>query len=119
MILRLHNLTIRTRSRAVYLGIKRLKLTAAEYVTLELLALADGLPTSRSEITERALRRPWRIDDRSPDQIIFSLRKKLPKDADGETLIASMRGQGYWMEPWRRELEPVEMAAGMVAGMAG
>jgi len=76
---------------------RRLNLTSAEYTALETLARADGNPVSRDRLSEAALRRPWRPEDRSVDQLVFNLRQKLPADADGGVLIQSIRGSGYWM----------------------
>jgi len=76
---------------------RRLNLTSAEYTALETLARADGSPVSRDRLSEAALRRPWRAEDRSVDQLVFNLRQKLPLDEDGGVLIQSIRGSGYWM----------------------
>ena len=76
---------------------RRLNLTSAEYTALETLARADGSPVSRDRLSEAALRRPWRAEDRSVDQLVFNLRQKLPSDEDGGLLIQSIRGSGYWM----------------------
>lgn len=76
---------------------RRLNLTSAEYTALETLARADGSPVSRDRLSEAALRRPWRAEDRSVDQLVFNLRQKLPVDVDGSVLIQSIRGSGYWM----------------------
>lgn len=76
---------------------KRLTLTSAEFTALEALAQADGKAVSRDRLSEAALRRPWRAEDRSVDQLVFNLRQKLPADAGGGLLIQSIRGSGYWM----------------------
>ena len=76
---------------------RRLGLTSAEYTALETLARAEGSPVSRDRLSEAALRRPWRPEDRSVDQLVFNLRQKLPVDEDGGMLIQSIRGSGYWM----------------------
>lgn len=89
----------------------RLNLTSAEYTALETLARAGGTAVSRDLLSEAALRRPWRAEDRSVDQLVFNLRQKLPADADGGVLIQSIRGSGYWMRapdrPIRRHADPV------------
>jgi DNA-binding response OmpR family regulator len=76
---------------------RRVNLTAAEYMALETLARANGVPVSRDRLSEAALRRPWQAEDRSVDQLVFNLRQKLPADEDGSVLIQSIRGAGYWM----------------------
>ena len=76
---------------------RRLALTPAEFAALEVLARAAGATVSRDMLSEAALWRPWRADDRSVDQLVFNLRQKLPPDEDGGTLIRSVRGAGYWL----------------------
>lgn len=76
---------------------RRLSLTSAEYTALETLARAAGAAVSRDRLSEAALQRPWRPEDRSVDQLVFNLRQKLPTDEDGSQLIQSIRGTGYWM----------------------
>ena len=76
---------------------KRLALTSAEFTALETLANASGAAVSRDKLSEAALRRPWRAEDRSVDQLVFNLRQKLPLDDSGGMLIQSIRGSGYWL----------------------
>ena len=59
------------------------------------LVLAGGRPVSRERLTEAALRRPWRPEDRSIDQLIFSLRRKLGDSEGSARMIQSVRGAGY------------------------
>ena len=74
---------------------KRIALTAAEYATIEALARAQGQVMSRDDISRAALRRQWRPDDRSVDQLVSALRQKLAPCANGHDLIESIRGSGY------------------------
>jgi DNA-binding response OmpR family regulator len=74
---------------------QRIPLTSAEFTLLEVLAMASGQAVSRDTLSEAALRRPWRPEDRSVDQLVFSLRQKLPPDEGGGALIHSIRGAGY------------------------
>ena len=74
---------------------RRIALTSAEFTLLEVLAAANGQAVSRDTLSEAALRRPWRPEDRSVDQLVFSLRQKLPPDETGGALIHSIRGAGY------------------------
>ena len=74
---------------------RRIALTSAEFTLLEVLANANGQAVSRDTLSETALRRPWRPEDRSVDQLVFSLRQKLPMDEGGAALIHSIRGAGY------------------------
>ena len=72
-----------------------LAVTAAEFAALQELVLANGQPVSRERLSETALRRPWRPEDRSIDQLIFSLRRKLNDGEGGARMIQSVRGAGY------------------------
>jgi DNA-binding response OmpR family regulator len=72
-----------------------LAVTAAEFAALQELVLAGGQPVSRERLSETALRRPWRAEDRSIDQLIFSLRRKLGDGDGGSRMIQSVRGAGY------------------------
>ncbi len=72
-------------------------LTAAEFNALAALATAAGATVSRDQLSEAALHRPWRAEDRSVDQLVFNLRQKLPLDEGGGMLIQSIRGSGYWL----------------------
>lgn len=74
---------------------KPLAITAAEFAALQELLLARGEPVSRERLSEVALRRPWRPEDRSIDQLIFSLRRKLGDGEGGSRAIQSVRGAGY------------------------
>ena len=76
---------------------RRINLTSAEFTALETLAAAAGQPVSRDRLSEAALRRAWRAEDRSVDQLVFNLRQKLPLDEGGTMLIQSIRGSGYWL----------------------
>jgi len=90
---------------------RRLALTSAEFVVLEVLASAAGAIVTRDTLSEMALRRPWRADDRSVDQLIFNLRQKLPSDGDGGTLIQSVRGLGYCLQAFEKDALPRVQAA--------
>ena len=70
-------------------------LTGAEFAALQTLLEATGAPVSRERLSEAALRRPWRPEDRGIDQLIFSLRRKLADDDRAQRLIQSVRGAGY------------------------
>jgi two-component system OmpR family response regulator len=70
-------------------------LTAAEFKALELLVQARGNPVPRERLCELALHRRLGPDDRSVDQLILSIRRKLAQEGDGQRLISSVRGAGY------------------------
>ena len=99
-VLKVGSIRIDVRCRMAHtLDGRRLALTSAEFTALEALARAAGAPVSRDALSEAALRRPWRADDRSVDQLVFNLRQKLPPDEDGGALIQSIRGAGYRLRP--------------------
>lgn len=89
---------------------KRLALTSAEFTALETLANAGGAAVSRDKLSEAALRRPWRAEDRSVDQLVFNLRQKLPQDDAGGMLIQSIRGSGYWLRAPDKVGQPMATA---------
>lgn len=70
-------------------------LTGAEFAALQSLLEAAGAAVSRQHLFETALRRPWRPEDRSIDQLISSLRRKLADGDRAQRLIQSVRGAGY------------------------
>ena len=97
-VLQVGPIRINTQHRTVHTADgRRLNLTSAEFAALETLAVAGGQPVSRDRLSEAALRRAWRAEDRSVDQLVFNLRQKLPPDEGGTMLIQSIRGSGYWL----------------------
>jgi DNA-binding response OmpR family regulator len=76
-----------------------LELTSAEWALLTALAAAPGRTVSRDALSQAVLHRPWRPDDRSIDQLVFQLRRKLGSEDVGRRLIQSVRGEGYLLVP--------------------
>ncbi|MFB2917000.1 MULTISPECIES: response regulator transcription factor [Aerosakkonema] len=73
-------------------------LTPQEFSLLYVLAQADGLPLSRSELLHRAW--PDAIDNpRTIDTHVLSLRKKLETDPRQPSLIQTVRNVGYRFNP--------------------
>jgi DNA-binding response OmpR family regulator len=70
-------------------------LSEAEYVALETLIDADGAAVSRDWLGRVALKRPLHPDDRSVDQLVLKLRRKLSATGAPERTILSARRQGY------------------------
>jgi DNA-binding response OmpR family regulator len=70
-------------------------LTAAEFAVLEVLANPVGETVFRDRLSEIVLRRPWRPEDRSVDQLIFMLRSKMSPEGEGHRFIQTVRGAGY------------------------
>jgi DNA-binding response OmpR family regulator len=84
------------RRRAVFDAAGRpVALTGAEFDALQVLLEAAGAPVTRERLSEAALRHPWRPEDRSIDQLIFNLRRKLSDGDRALRLIQSVRGAGY------------------------
>ncbi len=77
-------------------------LTEAEFAALETLLEADGNSVSREWLGRVALKRPLGADDRSVDQLVLKLRRKLALHGVVERAILSSRGLGYVIpEPTR------------------
>lgn len=70
-------------------------LTGAEFEMLLLLVKADGRIVSRDELAELCLGRPVGPFDRSIDNHISNLRKKLGATYNGGERIRNIRGSGY------------------------
>ncbi len=70
-------------------------LSEAEFTALETLLDADGAPVSRDWLGRVALKRPLHADDRSVDQLVLKLRRKLTSSGAAERTILSARRQGY------------------------
>jgi DNA-binding response OmpR family regulator len=70
-------------------------LSEAEFTALETLLDADGAPVSRDWLGRVALKRPLHADDRSVDQLVLKLRRKLSTCGAAERTILSARRQGY------------------------
>jgi DNA-binding response OmpR family regulator len=69
-------------------------LTAAEFTLLALLAAQPGQPLDRDVLTQEVLRRPYRAEDRSLDNLVHQIRRKLGRRGAGE-VITAVRNQGY------------------------
>lgn len=94
-IFRIDDLEIHTMSRRVLQAGTELALTGAEFDILVLLARSTGKVFSRSEIAEAALGRPIAPLDRSIDNHISNLRKKLGAWVHRRERIRNLRGTGY------------------------
>ncbi len=74
---------------------EEVELTGAEFDLLLLLVRAAGEVISRDELAQGALGRSLAPFDRSIDNHISSLRRKLGNKLDGVERIRSVRGNGY------------------------
>ena len=76
-------------------GMVNTALTEAEFSALETLIEAEGVSVSREWLGRTALKRPLSADDRSIDQLVLKLRRKLAAHGIPERAIMSSRGLGY------------------------
>lgn len=76
-------------------------LTTAEFDTLVCLAQSLADVVTREVLTEKALNRRWQPLDRSVDQIIVSLRRKLEEGGEQGVRIVTVRGRGYLLRAGR------------------
>ena len=74
---------------------ERAPLSEAEFIALETLLDADGAPVSREWLGRLALKRLPHPEDRSVDQLVLKLRRKLAVVGASERTILSARRQGY------------------------
>lgn len=94
-ILRIGDLEIDRARRKVVCAGSNVALTGAEFNILLLLVRSLGKVVSREEIAEAALGRSMGIFDRSIDNHISSLRKKLGAQVGGGERLQNVRGAGY------------------------
>ena len=76
-------------------GTEPAALTEAELAVLETLLDAQGDSVSREWLSRVALKRPLHDDDRSVDQLVLKLRRKLVALGASDRIILSVRRQGY------------------------
>ena len=81
--------------RSVMLAGHRLDLTGAEFHLLRLLLGQPGDPLSREVLIPRIFGREPHSFDRSIDNLVNNLRRKLGTHADGTERIKSIRNVGY------------------------
>jgi two-component system response regulator CpxR len=93
--LKIDNLTVKTHTREVLLGDEPVDVTGAEFDILVLLVQASGQVISRDKLAQVALGRQLGVFDRSIDNHVSNLRKKLGALAGGHERIRSVRGSGY------------------------
>jgi two-component system response regulator CpxR len=89
------DLEVHTKTRRVLQHGAEIPLTGAEFDILLLLLRGAGKPLSRDESAESALGRPVGPLDRSIDNHISNLRKKLGAQVNGVERIRNIRGTGY------------------------
>jgi two-component system response regulator CpxR len=89
------DITIDCGQRAVHQDGREVQLTGAEFDVFLLLLRSAGKVLTRDEIAEAALGRPLGTFDRSIDNHISNLRRKLGSAPDGLDRIQNVRGSGY------------------------
>jgi two-component system response regulator CpxR len=94
-IFRIGDVEIHHNTRRVLRSSEPVELTGAEFDILLLLIRSPGKVLSRDEIAELALGRPVGVLDRSIDNHISNLRKKLGNHVGGVERIRNVRGTGY------------------------
>ena len=77
------------------------ELTTAEFDLLRLLVEAAGVPVSRDDISATVFRRRFRAEDRTVDNLVLRLRRKL--GSEQERAIKTVRGAGYMFAGFEAE----------------
>jgi len=81
-------------------------LTRGEFEVLSLLVRHAGESISRDRLSLAVSGREWDPNDRSVDVLVRRLRAKLDEEMQAESLIATVRGEGY-----RLAVDPVRVRA--------
>jgi DNA-binding response OmpR family regulator len=76
-------------------------LTTAEFDLLQLLLESRGQAVSRDAVAERVFRRPFRAEDRTVDNLVLRLRRKLGPEQ--QEAIKTVRGAGYMFAGFAEE----------------
>jgi two-component system response regulator CpxR len=87
-----------SRMEASFQGVV-LKLTGAEFKTLEALQQQIGSIVSKEQLCQMALGRKLTMYDRSVDVHVSNLRKKLVEAGANTDIIINQRGTGYLLKP--------------------
>ncbi len=94
-ILAVGDLVMDERARTVRRDGKLVELTSVEFEVLKLLLASAGEVVTREEVFEKVLQREYSVFDRSLDNHISSLRKKLGSRVGEVERIKSVRNAGY------------------------
>ncbi len=87
-------------------GGREVSLTRGEFEVLSLLVRHAGESISRDRLSLAVSGREWDPNDRSIDVLVRRLRAKLDDEIQPESLIATIRGEGY-----RLAVDPVRVRA--------
>ena len=88
---------------------KECVLTTAEYDLMQLLLEKRGRAVDRDTIAARVFKRPFRAEDRTVDNLVLRLRRKL-SDSD-QSVIKTLRGAGYIFIGFGEAEDPVRQVA--------
>jgi len=94
-VLEVEDVAVQVSSRQVTVGGAAVEVTGAEFDILVLLMQSAGQVFSREQLAKVALGRTLGVFDRSIDNHVSNLRKKLGPAANGVERIRSVRGSGY------------------------
>ncbi|WP_321470488.1 response regulator transcription factor [uncultured Paludibaculum sp.] len=94
-VLTLADVTLDSRARTVRRGGQYVELTAAEFELLRRFLRSAGHVISREELFREVLDREFSVFDRSIDNHVSSLRRKLGPRPDGRDRIRAVRNAGY------------------------
>jgi DNA-binding response OmpR family regulator len=86
-------------ARTVHADGREVRLTAAEFDLLVLLAGAPGQVFTRRAIMEHLWRTPFAGDERAADTHVSNLRRKIEADQRHPIRIETVRGVGYRLAP--------------------
>jgi two-component system response regulator CpxR len=94
-VLAVGDVVMDVRARSVRRGGQPIDLTSQEFDILRALLGAGGLVVSRETLFKDVLQRSYTVFDRSVDNHVSNLRKKLGSQIDGTERIKSVRNAGY------------------------
>lgn len=94
-VLEVADLRLDPHSREVRVKGQLVDLTTVEFDVLRVLLASAGETVPREDLVRHALGRPFSVFDRSLDNHVSSLRRKLGPDAANAERIKTIRGAGY------------------------
>lgn len=94
-VLKIGDLEMKAKARTVSIDGKPASLTAAEFEVLKMLLASAGNAVLREDLCREALGRELSPYDRSIDNLISNIRKKLGPSKDGLERIKTIRAAGY------------------------
>lgn len=89
------DVTLDEKERSVKVGSVSTDLTGAEFHLLRLLLECPGKPLTREELVHQIFGRDLGVNDRSIDNLVNNLRKKLSTHPRGSERIKGIRNVGY------------------------